>query len=285
MPLTIQRMRGVAGALEYISPQRQSASGGYEDAGGQFDDEPAITCELWPGDDLPVAATLPASWLVNDAEARVAVVEFPVETMATLELGWYNAIITVVDTGQPIVAFRLEMTPGPGTGVRRPAYHAYKDLLDEAPWVRRLADEAYDQIGFAEASAEARDWLDAAILDAVRESLQQRRLPRSSSYSSSCSRDPAASTEYAEYAAALAADALVLDTPVGRRLFKATVYKALSIVLGRAVGMSNPPVDLLDKAKEYDAKAEASLKSCRSAEITGLDYVPLSLMSVGRITR
>lgn len=284
MPLTVKRIRGIAGDAEYFLPQTRSSSGGYEYAGDLFDDEPAITCELWPGDDLPVAGTLPATWYINGDGLRGVNVEFPAATMATLELGWYDGLVTVVGTGKPVVGFKLETTPSPGSGVRRPVYHAYKDLLDEAPWIRRLADDAYDQIGFAEASADARDWLDAAILDSVRDALRAGQIRSTTTVD--CSNPTSTySTDVAEYADALAADALVLDTPDGRRLFKATVYKALAIILNRAVGLASSPADLMDKSKDYEAKAEAMLASSRLIAITGLSYVPLNLVTVGRVTR
>lgn len=285
MPLTIQRTQGVLGESEFVSPQRRSVNGGWEDAGDLFADEPAITCQLWPGDNLPVAATLPAAWYVGADAVRVIAVDFPVDVMTALEVGWYSAVVVVASTGRAIAGFRLETTPGPGSGVRRPAYTTYQDLLDEAPWVRRLADEAYDQIGFAESAAEARDWLDAAILDAVRAAWRAGQFRYEPIYVDFYRPWLAVAVVVDQYTAALAADGLALDTPDGRRLHKAVVYKAMAVVLSRAVAMANPPVELLDTAKEYDAKAHALLAKCRLAEIAGLDPIPLNAVTVGRLTR
>lgn len=266
--LTICRTRGIDGPPELLAPIRRAELNDYEPAGDEFGDEPPLTCEVWPGGGLAVRATLPAAWVDGGDDGRLIEVGFPVASLDPLSTGRYMARVRLVDGGQEIARFVLAVLPAAGSAEPRPAYHVYEDLLREQPAVERYADDANDQTGFAATSADARDWIDARILAAAR----QRGSPRGAD----------------AYAAALAAERLRLDTPDGRRIVRAGVYRTLSTLMRRSEFMTVNSDDLAVLRGDYAAMAEAELDGA-VVEFSGDDAPPpLTVggrLTVGRVTR
>lgn len=263
---TIQRTIGVAGPSEVVVPVQRAVIGGYEPGGDQYADNPAIACEVWPGGGLPVAVTLPASWLVSPVGH--VVIDTPEDAMSLLTVGrWRGRVRTTADNRE-VAEFLLLMLPGVGTGVLRPAYHAYEDLLREYPAIEKFASKLHDVTGFAVTSAEARDWIDDRIIERGGRSAGRY----------GCT---------ASYADAIAADGLVVDTPGGRQIVKAGVYKALSMILRRAESVTNKPEDLVDRQQYYEALAEKTLDEATAyfADEYGLRPLRMGGPVFGRVTR
>lgn len=271
--LTIQRTRGVAGPPEAIVPVQRAVLGGYEPS-DQFEDMPAVTCEVWPGGGLPVALTLPAEWSVDgEAAATFVVVDTPQSAMDALSTGRYGARIRLASDGSEIVRFAVAMYPGVGSSEVRPAYHLYDDMLREQPMIEKYEDDLRDQTGFAATAADTRNWIDAKILKA------------------SCRNRRCGSTRYGTpsltYAEALAAGHLVLTDPGGSQVVQASIYRTLSVLMRRIEGMSNAPDDIRDLRGEYQAWADEALDDVRLSfdPATGLAPVTLGGMPIGRVTR
>lgn len=261
---TINRTIGVAGPSEVVVPVQRAVLGGYEPAGDQYADSPAIACEVWPGGNLPVAVTLPASWLASPVGH--VVVDTPQSAMSLLTVGRWRARVRTTGDNREVAAFLLAMDPGVGSGSLRPAYHTYEDMLREYPAIEKFASKLHDVTGFALTSAEARDWIDDRIAE------------RAARYGR---------CRVSTYADALAADGLVVDTPGGRRIVKAGVYKALSMILRRAEGVTNKPEDLVERQQYYEALAESEIDGATAcfADATGLPPVRMGGIFVGRVTR
>lgn len=263
---TIHRTIGVAGQSEVIVPVQRAVLGGYEPGGDQYADSPAIACEVWPGGGLPITTTLPAAWL--ESPVGHVVVDTPEEEMSLLTVGRWRARVRTTADNQEVAAFLLVMVPGVGGGVLRPAYHTYEDLLREYPAVERFASKLHDVTGFAITSAEARDWVDDRIIERGR-------------------RHPGRYGCAASYADAIAADGLIVDSPGGRQIVKASIYKALSMILRRAEGVTNKPEDLVDRQQYYEALAERTLDESTAcfADEYGLCPVRMGGPTFGRVTR
>lgn len=279
--LTIQRTRGVAGPVEYIAPIRRAVMGGYESAAPGFADMPAVTCEVWPGGGLPVAMTLPVAWLApgveGDPPPGVLAIDFPGSAMSALGVGRWQARVRTTGDNTEVACFELLMIPGPGSGEARPAYHSYEDLLREWPAVEKFADDLNDQTGFAATAAEARDWIDAKVVEAA------RRAPCSTSYYRG---DLYATPQ--PYIDAMAGEHLILDSPEGRKIVRAGVYRTLAVLLRRIDGMTAQPDQYVEKRQDYERWAEAELDGLWVAFAPEADVRPLRLgggMTVGRVTR
>lgn len=271
--LTIHRTRGVAGPPELVAPIRRAELGGYEPAAPEFADRPAVTCEVWPGGGLPVAAALPVAWTEpaaeGDPDPGVLEVQFPEAAMSALSTGRYQARVRLVDDGREVARFGLVMAPGAGDAGPRPAYHSYDDLLAEWPMVEKFASKANDQTGFAAQAAKARDWIDVEIQRAALDDAHCRRWTASA------------------YADAIAADHLRLDTPEGRQIVEASVYKTLAIILRRAEIVALKSENIAARQDYYEAMARDTLSRVTAsfAESTGLPPVRFGRMRVGRVTR
>lgn len=262
---------------------RRVKDGGFEDATDQYTGSEELACAVWPGDDRAQAATLPVSW--QDAPGGIVRVDFPAETTATLDVGWLSGAVWLVDGVRDLIYFSLVVESSPGSASAPPAYHTYQDLTNELPFIRELADKMQDQSGFAEASGEARRWIDAAILRAV---------PSQDWYQFGCGSGwgrgwgggvAYGSTGQAEdptIAAALNANQLMITTATGHRFVKASVYYALSRILERAVGFRTSE-DLASLAARYEARAKSTLNSCTAEIDTNADGVPEYVFDLGSI--
>jgi hypothetical protein len=82
-------------------------------------------------------------------------------------------------------------------------------------------------------------------------------------------------------ATALAADQLMLDNPNGKRLVRTSTYKALSIVLRRAVGKSANN-DMIALASYYASQSENALISSVAEIDTNDDGVADIIIRLGR---
>ena len=269
---TIQVAKGVDGSPVRFSVQAVSPNGGFAPAAGQYEGDEPIVCQVWPGGDRSQVATLPVEWVgPNDAEPfdpsnPLVLASLPAAAYADLDAGVYKCRIAFADLSVHLVDFDLEVRDGPGSGVARPVYHTYKQLCDEFPAIDRLNDHLHDETGFADVSADSRDWIDAEILV------------------SAAGQIDCWYARATDFAAALEADAIDLTTPMGKRLVKAAVNKSLAQIMWRAVGMTNAPTDLEAEAARRDALAESLLRSCRIA-IDGWPVVWLGALRVGRLTR
>lgn len=288
--IEFRKRLGVAGASEAVQLKTESANGGFVDLTNKYDGTEAITCTIWPGDDREVTTTLPVTWDSGPlGQIRIA---FPQATMATLEATWYSGLVTLADLTAELAEFRVVAEAGPGSATAPKVYHSYKDLLDEAPWAAKLADRLKDQSGFAEVAAESRRWVDAAILKAVPTlywGLTGTPWARSG-YLRAGLYDPYGSLGLGDdptIAAALDADQLILTTATGRRFVQAAVYKTLSVICRRAVGMTADN-DLLTLSKEYQDMADKKLASCVAEIDTNGDGTPefvFSLAPKARVRR
>jgi len=266
--LTFTKSRNVAGSTEILQLMRASAGGGYEPyVDGFFGDE-SLLCETWPGEDRSAVAELPAAW--HDAEAGKVAIAFPLATIDSLAPGTYSASLHLADRSAHLAAFLVEIVDGPGESIARPKYGSLKDLRNELPWIDTLHDPQSDQSGFADALADARDWADVIILSHVRTT--GRYDPR---------RFGGLGTGNEEIREALAADKLMLDTPNGRKIVKACVYKSLAQILRRCVGSENVPTDLLQLSRYYEAKADATIITCLAEIDADDDGFPEHLVNLG----
>lgn len=286
--LTFTKRQGVSGGSEVVQIQTASANGGYTPLVNKYTGTEALSCVLWPGDDQVMTTTLSATW--SDAPNGKVSIAFPLATMTTLDVTWYDAMLKLADGSADLAAFRLEVTAGPGTAVAGKVYHTYKDLTDELPFVRKLADHLNDQSGFREIAAESRQWVDAAILRATPPIYYGLNVMQSYGEGSPGSLtyagwyDPYGSLGLSDdpiIAAALDADQLVLTTSTGRRFVKASVYKTLSVILRHAVGMQTTN-DLMAMSKDYADMAERTLRSCVAHIDTNGDGYPEYVITLNR---
>lgn len=264
--LTITKRQGVSGGTEVVQVQTESDDGGFVPQINVYDGSETLACVLWPGDDQAVTATLPATWDETSAPLGKATIAFPLDVMTALEPSWYDAMLSIADGSADLAAFRLVVEPGPGTAAAGKVYHSYKDLTDEMPSVGKYADYLNDQSGFREVAAESRRWIDAEILQRAPVGCQGLYGPFGcQSWDGGYAYyDPYGARDQAEdpiLAAALDADKLVLTTATGRRFVQAAVYKTLSVILRRAVGM-NATNDLFTLSKRYEDMAKKTLASC-----------------------
>lgn len=276
--LTFRKRYGVGGGSETIQLRAADENGGFADLTGEFDGSEPLTALVWPGDDRAQTATLPAEW--DDGPAGRVRVDFPLETMTALAVGWYDGMLKLADGSLDLAAFRVEVLPGPGTGGAPKAYHTYQDLTDELPWVGKLADYLQDQSGFAEVAAESRRWIDGCVLAAVP---SRGSVPNPRQFDLGGS-GLAHSVEIAEL---LDADGLDVTSPAGRRIVRAAVHRSLATILGRSVGMPGR-TDLIDLADRHARKADNALMSAVAeirAEPDGpvLYAIPLGVTNTRRM--
>lgn len=283
------KAKGVDGSPEYILVQSENAaSGGYGPAVGQFDGTEVLLCEVWPGSDRAVVATLPVAWFNAQtgetnppADWTRLKIEFPAASLADLEIGRYLVDVTADDKDKHLARFAFDLVSGPGTAVARPVYHTYKQLKDECPWVDRFADHLNDETGFADAAADARDWIDDCIIKAVPDDSGEGL--SSNEWGWTWGSDLYSPSRYAE---ALADGGMALTTAGGSQVVKASVYKTLATLCRRAVGMTNAPADLITLGAKYEAMANAAIISAR-VEFPGSTLRPIDLgrTNVRRIPR
>lgn len=241
-----------------------------------------FTCNVWPGDDRTVTTTLPAAW--NTYAAGTVDVTFPLATMQTLAVDFYNWELKTADGAVDCAVGTLEVLAGPGSDDATPkSYHSYKDLVDELPWIGEVRDYMRDQGGFAEASRDAYDWINAAILQAVpvggsmvisRQNYWWWNAPNSGGTYPPLGEDSVV-------AGHLDSGYLITTTATGRRFVKASVYYTIGVVLSRAVGM-NTSVNVNALASQYTRMAHETLSKCTAEIDTDADGVaelciPLSM--------
>lgn len=253
---TIQRTIGVAGPSESMSVIERAALGGYSTS-DDFADSPALACDVWPGGGLAVVANPPCSWA--DAVAGAVVVDFPEAVMAAVSVGWYDGRVYLSGDGTEIVRFRLEVIPGPGSGVAGAAYHTYQDLADAYPLVRDIYAAAADPAALASLGVAARLEIDNEIGAAIRKRCRYRE---------------------AAYFAALEDPGVDLTTNDGRLLVRASVYKTLAMILEREP-------DKEAEADRYNRKADDILDGLYVGfgEASGLPDIRLGGPYFGRVTR
>ena len=277
MPTTFTVTQGVLNTPETIAVIARSEYGGYADAAGQFGDAPALACELAPGDGRPSAGSLAVSWVTADDADSLLLVQFIPTVIDALEPGSYRALVTVAETREFISEFVLTVLPGIGTTLARPVYCTYGQLVAELSWLAQLEDPYADQTGFAEARADARDWVDQIVLNAA--PAERGHGVRSYSWGWSWGEG----TLRRRYAEALESNGLDVTSIEGRRIAKAAVYKSLSTILARCVGTTATGSDLIALARSYEAKADAEILCC-TAHFPGAGLRPLNL-SVARRRR
>jgi len=281
--LTIQVAKGVDGSPVRFRIMAPDRNGGYSPAAGMLDGTEPLTCEVWPGSDRAVVATLPAELAGPDDDTPFdtndphALTQFPRASFDALDAGTYRARTQLADLSALLVEFAVELRDGPGASLARPAYHTYKQLCDECSFADRLSDHLHDETGFADVAADARDWIDAAILSAV----PTRGVNRLRSYEWGWDWGP---SDPARYAEALGSGSLELTTPDGMRIVRASVYRTLAVLYRRAVGMTNAPVDFIAEGGKYQARAEAEL-ILATARFPGSDLSPIPLGSARRRLR
>ena len=280
MPIKWTKRYGVAGATETVQ-LRDGRGEALTTPPATFTGAEAFTCNVWPGDDRAVTATLPAAW--NDYEAGTVDVLFPLSTMQALDVGFYQWELVASDGSLDAAVGTLDVTSGPGAGTAPSAYHTYADLVNELPWVGELRDYLKDQSGFAEVAQDAYDWINGAILKAVpvggvgiisRQNFWWWSTPATSGTSPPLGED----TVIAGY---LNDGKLITTTATGKRFVRTSVYYTLGMILGRAIGM-NTSQNVNALSSQYLRQAHDMLARC-TAEIDTdddgvADYViPLSV--------
>lgn len=250
--------------LDLIGPGEQPGSLAPVSEG--FDGTEPLTCVLWPGGESAPVAYPAVAWGDGidafDPERPCVRIAWPLTgVIDQLRVGWWSGRVSLADLSCHLIEFRFQVLAGPDSAATAPrvGLHAPRDLRVECPWIDRLA-ESIDQAGFLEAAAEARDWIEGRAMRRV----------------SACHR--------ARYAAAMADPGIVTTGVGGRSIVKASVYYTLAQIFRRAVGMSNPPVDLIDASAAYEARADMEL-STAYAEFDGLPRIAMGGIIVGRVTR
>jgi hypothetical protein len=236
----ITRLARQPGSSVEFQARMRAADGGYDAA--SFPDDAEVVCEVYAGQDTPTLLTLPATWVVA-AEGRVRV-DFPA---LDLDPGVYLGYVKA--DGVAILAFELELEDSPGSATFGPVYLSGRDLTAELWQIESvLGSTATDGTGFADLRSQARDWLDELILKAYRPGLT------ASPYSFNV---PWTSGEVGAkwLSDALAAGALLLTTPNGKRLRRAMVYWTLSRILQRSA-ITGQADQLLDRAADYGREAD-----------------------------
>lgn len=124
----------------------------------------ALSGTVWAGGSLAPLFTLAPTWATPAGGA--VNVPVPAANTAALPLGTYRVILTVVLGGTAVDAFEcaLEVVAAPGAVAARPTYISGADLRAAADWIDQLQDLDSGQAGFADACADARDWMDQNIL-------------------------------------------------------------------------------------------------------------------------
>lgn len=268
--LTFTVTKGVLNSPQVIAIIGPAELGGVSVAAGQFDDAPALTCTLWPGDDRASVGTLAATW--HDAPAALVRIDFTQATIDALETGWVKSIVTLASTGLVIAEFEIKIEAGPGSRAARPVYCSYQDLEDELSWIEDLRSETKDQSGFAEARADARDWIDSVILAAVPGESGDGL--RSYSWGWTWGGECNLGRRYSDL---LTSNGLDVTSVSGRRIVKAAVYQSLSTILERCVGSSaGGGHDLVQMSNDYRIKADALIICC-TADFAGSTLRPLNL--------
>jgi hypothetical protein len=279
--LTFSKRQGMADA-EVLQLMTATDSGGYAKLTDKYDGSEELLCVLWPGDDRSITTTLPASW--DDGPLGKVRIEFPADVTTTLEPTWYGGLLSLASDSTLLAEFRVVVEAAPGSAAPPKVYHRYQDLVDELPWVGKLADQLNDQGGFVEVAAAARRWIDAAIL---------RSVPVRGAYGSPwygfSSWDDSYNGVYGslgqaedpDVAAALDADQLDVTTATGRRFVEASIYWTLAKVLKRAVGMQANN-DLLKLSDEYKDAADKKLATCVAVIDTNGDGVPEYVLPLNR---
>ncbi|WP_165063444.1 hypothetical protein [Paludisphaera rhizosphaerae] len=273
------RHKGVDGSSITIGLRRRSAYGGYESDADTYTSDDPLTCVLWPGGDLPVAATLPTSWVDPD-EGNVQV-DFPANAWNGLAPGIYQAAVRLATTPPVDLAyFEVQLEAGPAGGVARPTYITAQEIDEEYPGLESMLGKGnIDLAGWTNYRADAREWLDLVILSHYRpcsSSPYQFTIPWAS---------PQPETN--EFLAdTLADDGLLQWTPNGRRLRKAQVCWVLAKIFRRAANMSAQAATLLDLSDYYERKANDTLiTSIAEIDLVGDGRVSLTVSFRTTVTR
>jgi hypothetical protein len=237
----ITRLARQPGSSVEFQARQRSADGGYGPA--SFGDETEVTCEVYAGQDSPILLTLPATWTAA-GEGRVRV-DCPAIDQ---DPGVYLAFIKA--DGVAILVFELELEDSPGSASFGPVYISQRDLTAELWQVEStLGSTATDGTGFADLRSQARDWLDDLILRSYRPGHS------ASPYSFNIPWHTGDVVGAKWLSDALAAGALLLTSPSGKRLKRAMTYWVLARILQRSA-VAGQAAQLLDLAAYYAREAD-----------------------------
>ncbi len=133
-----------------------------------FTGAPAPTAAIWQGNAQSPLLTPAVAWRSNGSDAVVVVSFYDTDT-AGWDLGSYELEVVTVLGGRTVRVAQasLEITESPGTGVARPNYCQYSDMLKWAPWIGDIQQPNQLQ-GFADQRADARTWFDNIVLRCYR---------------------------------------------------------------------------------------------------------------------
>jgi hypothetical protein len=233
-----------------------------------------LAADVWPGDDRPALFHPSMSW-VDATAAKVLLTILPAQT-AALAPGRYQvrASITPGD-GHLRVFFAawLDVKGSPGTATARPTYGTADEMLRLAPWLTTLQAET-DQSNFAEALADAREWLDGIILErwaglyAAGDFLR-----RQDTFQWTTPGDVAPAPWMRD---ALAAGGLIVRPAVTRICALYAIAEACEPQLGKAEGTS---YQALGRRKRY--QAEQLVRSLRAEVDTNADGVADYVINLG----
>jgi hypothetical protein len=229
-----------------------------------YDGTEALSADVWPGDDLPALFHPAVTW-VDAAAAKIRIALAPSST-ASLAGGRYQlrARVTPAGDGLPRALFRawLDVRSTPGTGTARPVYGTADEMLRLAPWLTSLQAET-DQSNFAEARADAREWLDGIILERWAGLYPGRSFARQDTFDWST---PGATVAPAWMRAALAADGLLVRPAVARACACYAIAEACEPQLGKLEGTS---YQALGRRMRY--QAEQLVRTLRAEVDTNAD--------------
>jgi hypothetical protein len=123
-----------------------------------------LTAVLWPGENLPVSATLAASW-ITPASGTVKLT-ISAAAIAGMTAGIYRVRVDINVSGRifPVFNGTIELEASPGTATAPAVYCSLQDMLDHASWLEDLQDQTAHLAGFAKQRGMARDWMDNIIL-------------------------------------------------------------------------------------------------------------------------
>ena len=134
----------------------------------QFVEGDTLAATIWSGQGQPVLESPTAAWADDDPTAGLVKLTITEAQSGNLDAGRYRLRVVVNSTdGQVIDAVEavLAVAEAPGVDEAPKVYGTYQDLLLYAPWLATANDLNADLTGFSRQRGQAREWLDAIILD------------------------------------------------------------------------------------------------------------------------
>lgn len=138
-----------------------------------FLESDVLSGEIWQGQgQTPLATFTPTWYSPTGYENGTITAALTGAISAAFDLnGMYRFLISATRSGNTWAIFESTLTcldpGGSGTQLFVP-YCSYEDMLNIAPWVANVEDFDTDQEGFYSQRILARNWMDAAILNAYR---------------------------------------------------------------------------------------------------------------------